>query len=236
MPSRPHKYSQIKHIVTQCALFQDFPDETLANMFCHFQSSTWKAGGMIDPQWQDNSFYLILEGRVKIEYTDPATGKNLTLFIHGEGDVFDIVFFIGKNTNDTVAIALDNLTVLSIPNEKVKCWINCYPGFNTNFLSYTNKKMRDLEANAASLATANSFTRLARLILKYTNTQQLKNDFHSVKLIHDFTNDALAKMIGSSRQVVNKHLQLLRTGGVLCPLSKDLVVTDLAKLKRYSLR
>jgi len=236
MLSSPHQYSQIKHIIAQCALFQDLPDEALANMFYHFQSSTWNAGCMVGPYWQDTSFYLILDGRVKIEYIDQTTGKNLTLFIYGEADVFDIEPFMGKHTNDTVAIALDELTVLSIPSETVKCWINCYPKFNTNFLLYTSKKMRDLEAKAVSLATTNSSTRLARLILKHTNTQQLKNGFHSVKLIHDFTNDALAKMIGSSRQVVNKHLQILRKGGILCPQSKDLVVTDLAKLRRYSLR
>ena len=115
MLSRPHQYSQIKHIIAQCALFQEIPDETLANMFCHFQSSAWKAGCMVDPYWQDASFYLILDGRVKIEYTDQTTGKNLTLFIYGEADVFDIESFMGKLTNDTVAIALDELTVSSTP-------------------------------------------------------------------------------------------------------------------------
>ena len=235
MTSRPKHYSHISHIITECGLFHDLPSEVMESMFDHFQCSSWEAGCVVNPHRQEYDVYLIINGRAKMDYTDQVTGKDLTLSVLGEGDLFDIMSFISQCTNDVVTTALDKLTVLNIPSDTVKDWMHCYPQFNTNFLSYLGIKMCELESKAASLATANSSTRLARLIFQHTNSLPLKNGIHSVQLIHDLTNEGLAKMIGSSRQVVNKHLQALRSSDVLCPRSKDLVVTDLDKLKHYSL-
>ncbi len=225
-------YLSYKNKLNQSVLFSGLPDELLSPLFEHFQCSTWDAGMMVDSYLSEGKLHWIAEGRVKIEYTDKATGKNLTLFILGEGDIFDIFSLFNKKLNDTVSIALDDLVLLSVDKKTVKNWIHLYPQFNDNLLAYLVEKMRTLEDFAGSLATADSLTRLARLIINHTSPDCSESGFHTVKLIHNLTDDALAKMIGASRQVVNKHLQTFRQTGILSSCShKELTVLDLNKLK-----
>jgi len=51
-------------------------------------------------------------------------------------------------------------------------------------------------------------------------------------LIHDLPHDALARMIGSTRQVVNRHLQALRHKGILADQTRHLAVMELESLKQ----
>jgi len=57
---------------------------------------------------------------------------------------------------------------------------------------------------------------------------------HPVRLIHDLTHESLAHMIGSTRQVVNKHLQAMHREGVLDSRSNRLAVSNLEALKEQA--
>jgi len=57
---------------------------------------------------------------------------------------------------------------------------------------------------------------------------------HSLKLIHDLHDESLARMVGSVRQVVNRHLQHWRKQGMLHKQNFHTEVRELETLQRYA--
>jgi len=226
-------YLHYKSKLSQSPVFNGLPDEILSNMLEQFHRTTWRRGMVADSSSLIERFYLIIDGRVKIEHIDAASGDRVTLFILGPGDGFDVISLLDGRPRKARPVALEDLHLLSAPMQTVREWINCHSEFNRNFLPYLGKRMRTMEELATDLATKDTVTRLARLILRHTVPDPTsEKGAHSVRLIHDLSHNSLAHMIGSTRQVVNRHLQALRHDGVLDNQSRTLVVQELEALKQ----
>lgn len=225
-------YQHYKTQLAKSPVFSCLDDDILIDMLEHVRPTTWRKGVVAETAALTECFYLIVDGRVKIEHIDDASGNSVTLFLLGPGDGFDVISLLDKQRHDATPIALDDIQLLSTPTQTVRDWINRHPQFNRNFLPYLGSRMRTMENLATDLATQNTVTRLARLILRHTEPDSsAEMGSHPVRLIHDLPHNALAQMIGSTRQVVNRHLQALRHDGVLNKQSRTLAVQDLEALK-----
>ncbi|HEB55793.1 MAG TPA: Crp/Fnr family transcriptional regulator [Gammaproteobacteria bacterium] len=219
----------------QSRLFKGVGDKSMTDILSRCYQTTWRKGVVSDGSGFVEKFYLIIDGRVKLERTDPASGDKITIFLLGPGDGFDVIPLLDGQRHEATATAVDDLSMLCASTESVRQWINQYPEFNRNFLPYLGNRMREIEDLSADIALKHTITRLARLILRHTVTDGHPDQGpHAVKLIHDLTHDALAQMIGSTRQVVNRHLQLLRREGVLDSKSRHLAVLELEALKKQA--
>jgi len=96
--------------------------------------------------------------------------------------------------------------------------------------------MRKLEDLSTDLALYDTMTRLARLILRHVVPHHplSTEGEHTLKLIHDLHDESLARMVGSVRQVVNRHLQHWRKQGVLHKQSFHTEVRKLEILQDYA--
>lgn len=89
-------------------------------------------------------------------------------------------------------------------------WLRENPELNKNMLPYMGQRMRILEEQALNLTFADISTRLAKLILQHVNAESRK-----LELINDLSNEEIANLIGSTRAVVNGHLQMFKEEGIL---------------------
>ncbi|TCK17390.1 CRP-like cAMP-binding protein [Thiogranum longum] len=225
-------YLHYKKKLSQSPVFSGLSDEILADMLGEFHHTTWRQGVVTGGVSLTERFYLIIDGRVKIQRIDAASGNRITLFLLGPGDGFDVISLLDNQPHEILPVALDDLQLLSAPRQTVREWISLHPEFNRNFLPYLGEQMRTIEELATDLATKDTLTRLARLILRHTIPGASSGQGgHSVRLIHDLHHDALAHMIGATRQVVNKHLRAMRNQGILDRDSHHLVVAELGALK-----
>lgn len=225
-------YLHYKSKLSQSPVFSELPDDILSNMLGHFKHMTISKGMVIDSSRFISDFCLIINGRVKVEQIDAESGNRATLFLLGAGDGFDVISLLDGQPHDATPTALDDLSLLYAPTQTVRDWINSHPEFNRNFLPYLGMRMRTMEDLATDLSTKDTVTRLARLILRHTLPESIDKDtIHPVRLINDLSHDALAHMMGSTRQVVNKHLQIMRREGILDDQSRHLVVSELEMLK-----
>jgi len=114
--------------------------------------------------------------------------------------------------------------------------IDQHPEFNRNFLPYLGEQMRKLEDLSTDLALYDTMTRLARLILRHIvpHHSQSADDKRSLKLIHDLHDESLARLVGSVRQVVNRHLQHWRKQGILYKQNVHTEVRELEMLQQYA--
>ena len=229
MKSTSPFYPQCLSSLKQSALFSGLDEDQLGNMLKGFRRQTWKKQTPIDVQTTSH-FCVVTKGRVELVRTDYKTGRDLTVFLIGPGDAFDVITLLDSQAHDITPIALDQVDLLSIPISSVREWIQAHPAFNRNFLPYLGVQMRALEDLAADLALHDTVTRLGNLLTRHLSPQGPRRSgsrTDPVTLIHDLSHEELARMIGSVRVVVTRHIQQWKQEGLVSTRRKQLAIRDM---------
>ena len=176
-------------------------------------------------------FYVIVSGRMKVSQINPDTGRELTLFLLGPGDVFDVICLLDEQEHAVQVTALDELEAIYAPLSKVRHWIETHADFNKALLPYLGQQLRSLEELASDLTLYGTLTRLSRLILRHVipGTPGSK-----LKLINDLSHEELANMIGSVRVVTNRQMQKLKQADIIHRDTTKMQIKDLHSLMEQS--
>ncbi|VAW54108.1 transcriptional regulator, Crp/Fnr family [hydrothermal vent metagenome] len=236
MKRDPVYYAHCKTVLLKSTLFNALDEKVLDDMLSLFRRDTWRRGTQLNAQMFQARFYFLINGRVEIMRVNPSTGRSITLSLLGPGDGIDVVTLLNNNPHDIQPVAIDDVDLISVPIKDARDWIDRHPEFNRNFLPYLGEQMRMLEDLSTDLALYDTMTRLARLILRHVvpHHSQSADDKYSLKLIHDLHDESLARMVGSVRQVVNRHLQHWRKHGVLYKQNFHTEVRELKALQQYA--
>ncbi len=229
-------YEHCKSVLYQSSLFNGLAENVLDDMLTMFRRDTWRRGTQLDEVIFQERFYLLINGRVEIMRVNSQSGRSITLYLLGPGDGIDVVTLLNNDPHDIQPIAIDDVDLISVPIKAAREWIDRHPEFNRNFLPYLGEQMRKLEDLSSELALYDTMTRLARLILRHVipHHSESKKKEYSLKLIHDLHDESLAHMVGSVRQVVNRHLQHWRKQGVLHKQNFHTEVCELEILQQYA--
>ncbi len=229
-------YNHCKDVLYQTALFNGLAEEVLDDMLSLFRRDTWRKGVQLNAEMFQARFYLLIDGRVEVTRVNPETGRCITLSLLGPGDGIDVVTLLNNDPHDVQPIAIDDVALISVPIKDARDWIDQHPEFNRNFLPYLGEQMRKLEDLSTDLALHDTMTRLARLILRHVapHHPHSVNHKYTLKLIHDLHDESLARMVGSVRQVVNRHLQHWRKQGILHKQNFHTEVRELEALQQYA--
>jgi len=226
---------RLRRQLLQSELFRDQPEALLADMLSHFRLESWSKGSIHDGNIATQRFFVIVDGRMELLQSHPVTGKQVSLLILRPGDVYDVLSLLDYQPHDATPAALDDLQLLSADIGEVRNWIHRHPEFNRTLLPYLAHRIRAREALATDLALYDTDTRLARMILRYATIDGLPDDNLGqgieATLLHGLSNEKLAQMIGSVRQVVNRHLQAMKREGILHIDNHRLIIDDLEKLR-----
>lgn len=177
-----------------------------------------------------NRFRMLVRGRVKITRGNPYSGRELTLWLLGPGDAFDVTSLLDGEPHAISAWALDDVVTLSGPIPLFREWLERYPTFRLAVDRYAARQLRELIDLASDRALHDTMTRLARLLLRHFDTHRANPP--RVNLIHDLPQEELASMIGSVRVVVSRLLAQMREEGVVTLRSGAVRVLDLRRLLR----
>jgi len=223
----PH-FTRCLEILGQSPLFASLDDALLKDMLGIFRYETRnRRDTAISPRNASERLYLVISGRAKVSVYNPDNGREHILFLIGPGDGFDLISLLDGEWHNAVATALDDMEVLVTTVEQAKEWINQHPDFNRAFLPYLGKQMHGLADQVTDLSLYDTEARLARLILRNLNPDNLANDIH---LINDLSQETLASMIGSVRVVVTRHLQKWKQKKIISGKRGDWTVLDLQAL------
>lgn len=226
-------YLHYRNKLSHSLLFNGLTDEVLDEMMKSFRFETWRKKTQSSKEQIQNRFYIVIDGRIEFIKINPQSGKSIALSIIGEGGAFDLVSLLDDKEHDPIAVAIDDVQLLSTPMISVRQWLEEYREFNHNFMPYLAQRMRVRESLISDLALYDTSTRLARLLLRYieNNHNDSHHEHHTIPLFHDLTHETIAQMLGSARQVVNKHLQALKQEGILNTDDHEWTIEDLDALK-----
>lgn len=204
-------------------LLKDLPENDLHNFLNELEELVWPQHTCnICRERTSNYFHFIISGRLKVYQLDPDTGREFTFFLLKENDAFDTLCLLDGCEHNVYYESIDKVVLLSLPMEKMKKWIVTHPQINKNLLPYLSRQMRTLEEYASNVTLIDISTRLARLILSNINLKS-----RELELINDLSDEELAHLIGSTRAVVNRHLQQFKNDGIIYLGRKKLEIKDL---------
>ena len=226
MKKETSNYSFYYNSLKQSPIFSEVEDNVLHEILEMLQSKKYKIDDYpFTTESTLYNFYYIISGRIEISRINFETDREFIINILGPGDVFDIICLLDKKEHDVITTALDDIEVLVISIEKAREWLYKHPDFNKTLFPYLGKQLRYFEETASDMVLFDTWTRLVKLILRNTDSHTGKQT-----LIHNISHDHIAKMIGSVRNVVNRHIQDLKNNQLLSVKRKNLEIDNTKKL------
>ncbi len=171
-------------------------------------------------------FYIVLHGKIKNYQMNLENGKEQTIFILREGDMFDTIVLLDGESHDVMYEALEESEVMQLPIEEVRTLLRTNEAFNRMFFPYLAKQMRHVEELATDLSLYSTSERLIKLLLQNLDP----NNKLKYKLIQGLSNTEIAKLIGTVRHVVERHLKALKEDGSIETKNKEVRILDATRL------
>lgn len=157
---------------------------------------------------ESDSLYLILAGRVKV-YLSDESGKELILAIKGPGQYFgEMVLDAGPRSASVMTMEPSQFAVISGADFK-NCLLK-HPEIALHVITNLIRLARGLNENVKSLAMLDVYGRVARMLLDLA----VEQDGHMV-IPEKLTQKEMANRVGASREMINRILRDLTTGGYI---------------------
>lgn len=173
-----------------------------------------------------NRFHIILSGRLKMFQYNSLSDRKYTMYILSTGDVFDVLSLLDGEKHESTIEVLENIEVLTVDITSARRWLIDYPNFNQDMFRYLAHRMRKLEEQAADIATTETSYRLAKLLI-----MNVVSDSNELNLINNLSHTELADLIGTTRAVLNRHLQIFKQEGIIKIERKNIGINNLKKLQ-----
>jgi CRP/FNR family cyclic AMP-dependent transcriptional regulator len=157
---------------------------------------------------ETDSFYVILEGRVKV-YVSDEEGREVVLGTQGPGDYFGEMVLDGGPRSASV-VTLEPSRFAVVGKQRFRDFLYTHPEFSIHLVEKLIHRSRALTENVKSLALMDVYGRVARLLLELAVKE-------GGRLIvpEKLTQQDIANRVGSSREMVSRIFKDLTAGGYI---------------------
>ena len=170
--------------------------------------------------------YVMKTGRVRIFKSSPE-GREQALLTAGPGVSFNEVPVFDGGNNPASASAIDQTSVYIIPVKTVNTLLASCPAAQAIIKLFASR-LRHLSGVVEDLSFRSVVSRLARLLLDLAIHQPGQAP------VPKLTQEEMATMIGSVRDVVGRGLRSLEKAGAIKIEGQRIMVVDPEKLKTIS--
>ncbi|MFE6166333.1 Crp/Fnr family transcriptional regulator [Viridibacillus arvi] len=175
-------------------------------------------------------FFVVL-GQVRIS-KETASGKELTIRICGSNNLIgESTIFSSLDYNSTTATAMEPTTILTIDNNMLELYLSQEPSLMIACLRWiqlqnlkSQSRLRDLLLHGKKGALFSTLIRLA-------NTYGEELDDGSIHINYKLTNNELANLCATSREVINRMLNDLKKNNIITFDKSTITVLNLQFLK-----
>jgi len=175
-------------------------------------------------------FYIVLKGRIKSYQINLNSSKEQTLFVYRQGDMFDTITLLDGKPHEVLYEVLESVELLELPIQKVREWLRTNEQFNRHFFTYLASQMRYTEELASDLSLYSTLERLSKLLLQNINP----NDKHHFQLLQNLSKTEIAKLLGTVRHVIERHLKELEKDNTIETSRKNIFIKDVNKLLTHT--
>jgi len=211
----------MEQILKNIPLFADLDDHELQAIGAHAATKTYPKNSVIINEGDEtNSMYIIQSGKVKA-FLSNEDGKEVILTIMKPGDYFGELSILDSAPRSASIMTLEPSKFSIISKEDFDKTMDAHPEIARKLVSRLTRMVRRLTDSVRNLALMDVYGRVARTLL------ELSEDIDDVKVINQkITHQDLARMIGSSREMVSRIMKDLQKGGYITPESNRIVINE----------
>jgi len=152
------------------------------------------------------SLYIVLSGRLRV-YASSPEGRDVILSEHGPGEYVGELSLDGTPRSASVK-AVEATTCCVVAAAQVPEFLAEHPEFALHLTQKLTRMVRRLTEQVKSLALQDVYGRIARMLMEMSKPQ---GDERIVPL--KLTQQDIADRVGSSREMVNRVMKELTSGG-----------------------
>jgi CRP/FNR family transcriptional regulator, cyclic AMP receptor protein len=177
------------------------------------------------------AMFFVKEGKVKIS-KQSQDGREQILHLLKNGDIFAEVVMMEYSTYPATAQVLEDTTVGMLRKNDFFNFIQKQPKISLNLLKIMSKKMRNAFDLMSDLASKNTNSRVARLLLTLAKDHGEKNQTGYV-IDLPVSRTEMANMIGTSRETVTRALSQIKQEGFIEIKKNKIYILDEEALEEW---
>jgi CRP/FNR family cyclic AMP-dependent transcriptional regulator len=182
-----------------------------------------------------DAVYVILKGRANVSL--PARdGRVLILREIGHAEIIGEVSLLDGGLPSATVTAVTAVELMAVDRQSFMNLLEERPKIAVALLPVLASRLRRLTAWADDLAGLPLPARVAKCLLGLLAAHGQELGPSRVRIGQRFSQEDLARMVGATRESINKHLGRLEREGILAKEGGFLVVVDLPKLQREAAR
>ena len=195
----------------------NLPDETLESLVEKSKSAKFLKQTIIITEGDENSsLYVILSGKVRV-FSSDEKGREVTLLIQEAGTYFGELALLSGEIRSASVVTLEKTECAIISKADFINWLTLHPDVAISLLGALSEKVRHLTEKVKQLALSNVYERTIKLLYEMAHKEG------DIFVIHDRpTQQELANMVGSSREMINKIMHELTKGAYIVTQDKTL--------------
>ena len=208
-------------------LFADLDDRELGAIAAVAKSRRYAKDDVIF--YADESgdiFCLIRDGQVKVTMISPE-GKEIILKLLGPGDFFGEMALLDDEPRSATVVATEPLEIVTIWRNDFLQILQENFTLTRKLLAELSRRLRSASSRIESLATMDVYGRLARFFLDLARDQGKVLDNGYVAVTRP-THQAMANMIGTSRETVSRLIHDLMRQNLLISEGKTIYLKKTA--------
>jgi CRP-like cAMP-binding protein len=203
------------------ALFAELDDRELASIATVAKTRRYAKDDVIfHADESGDVFCLIKEGQVKVTMISPE-GKEIILSLLGPGEFFGEMALLDDEPRSATVVATEALELVTIWRSDFLQILGENFTIAKKVLAELSKRLRSASNRIESLATMDVYGRLARFFLDLAREQGKTLDNGYVAVTRP-THQAIANMIGTSRETVSRLIHDLMRQNLLLSEGKTI--------------
>jgi CRP/FNR family transcriptional regulator, cyclic AMP receptor protein len=167
---------------------------------------------------ETSSLYIMLSGKVRVFSSDDKS-KEVTLLIQEPGSYFGEIALLSDEPRSASVVSLETTVCAVISKSDFISWLMVNPEVAISLLGVLSEKIRHLTDKVRLMALSNVYERTVKAL------QAMAVVEGNVSVIHNRpTQQELASMVGSSREMINKIMHELTKGGYVTVEDKSMII------------
>jgi len=176
--------------------------------------------------------YLVTSGAVRLAAV-LLSGREVVLGLLGSGDVFGEIALLDGGPSPVEARAVGQAEVAILPVSSLRAVLRRNPDSATELLRMIASRLHRTASALEEALAHDVSTRLSRRLCELARRHGVP-DGPGARLLLPLTQEDLGRMVGASRESVNKGLSALSARGLIRTEQRRYVIPDLEALERAS--
>ena len=184
---------------------------------------------IVSEEGSDDDVFFVLCGRARVA-TFSENGREVMLSDIGPGEAFGIFAALDQRPRSTNVLALEESRIARMPGAWFREVFYADRDVNRAFVLYMIERIRHLTDRVTAFTTQNARQRLIAELLRLAEGHETGTDSARIGALP--TQQELATLLFSQREVIGRELSKLRNAGLVERQGRALLIHSLSALRR----